>query len=277
MWAHEGGWSTSRSAPPEHWWRSSCSSRCSGGAARMIRRHEFALRAERRIRGCRPPGWRRSSNSSDDAIVSKDLDGMIRVVNPHAERMFGYPAAEAVGKHISLIVSGRSAGPRERCAGAAAAGREGRSLRNGEDDQGRRCLIISRRCRRSGTPRDGLSGLPKVARYHRAAAGGRPTERCCSRANPLGPLRPGGAGQPPQRRISGDAPTESAHAAQCGAGVGRTSSGRLLLPKRPWGEGLAVIESNARTQSQLIADLLDMSRIISGRCGWMCRLSRSRS
>jgi PAS domain S-box-containing protein len=42
--------------------------------------------------------------SSDDAIVSKTLDGTITSWNRSAERMFEYTAAEAVGQHISLII-----------------------------------------------------------------------------------------------------------------------------------------------------------------------------
>jgi len=43
-------------------------------------------------------------SSSDDAIVSKTLDGIITSWNPAAVRMFGYTPAEAVGKPIALIV-----------------------------------------------------------------------------------------------------------------------------------------------------------------------------
>lgn len=43
-------------------------------------------------------------DSSDDAIVSKNLDGIIRSWNKGAERIFGYTAEEAIGEHITLII-----------------------------------------------------------------------------------------------------------------------------------------------------------------------------
>jgi PAS domain S-box-containing protein len=42
--------------------------------------------------------------SSDDAIVSKNLDGIILSWNRGAERLFGYTSAEAVGKSIAIII-----------------------------------------------------------------------------------------------------------------------------------------------------------------------------
>ena len=60
--------------------------------ATVFQQHEAALRLAAIV------------NSSDDAIVSKTLDGVIVSWNPAAERMFGWSSGEAVGKSITLII-----------------------------------------------------------------------------------------------------------------------------------------------------------------------------
>lgn len=41
---------------------------------------------------------------SEDAIISKSLDGIIQSWNGGAERLYGYSAEQAIGRHISLII-----------------------------------------------------------------------------------------------------------------------------------------------------------------------------
>lgn len=43
--------------------------------------------------------------SSDDAIISEDLNGIIMTWNKGAERIFGYTAAEVVGKPVSILAA----------------------------------------------------------------------------------------------------------------------------------------------------------------------------
>ncbi len=60
--------------------------------------------------------------SSDDAIVGKSLDGMITSWNAGAERLYGYTAAEIVGRPFSVLVPSERVKEVERTVGLLARG-----------------------------------------------------------------------------------------------------------------------------------------------------------
>jgi PAS domain S-box-containing protein len=41
---------------------------------------------------------------TQDAVLSKDLDGIVTTWNPAAERLYGYSSEEAVGQHVSFLI-----------------------------------------------------------------------------------------------------------------------------------------------------------------------------
>ena len=127
--------------------------------------------------------------SSEDAIVSKTLDGVIRSWNAGAERLFGYTAEEAVGRPITLIIPPERLDEERDDPGPAPPRRAGRALRD--------------RARRQGRPaaRHLAHRLPDPGR-RRAASSGR---RRSPATSPTGSGRSGAAGERRAARVHGAA------------------------------------------------------------------------
>ena len=61
--------------------------------------------------------------SSNDAIIGKALDGTIQSWNAAAERLFGYTAEQAIGRHISLVIPPERLAEEERIIDSLRAGK----------------------------------------------------------------------------------------------------------------------------------------------------------
>ena len=72
--------------------------------ARLLGKFRRQAASERDLRTERERLFSAVVESSNDAIITKSLDGTITGWNGAAERLFGFTAAEAVGKHIDIIV-----------------------------------------------------------------------------------------------------------------------------------------------------------------------------
>ena len=214
---------------------------------------------------------------SDDAIVSKTLEGIVTTWNAGAERLFGYSAEEIVGRSITILI------PPDH--------------QSEEDDILRRIAEGTRiehyetiRIRKDGKPipvsltispiRDGrgqIVGASKIARDMSARA---ESERVLAGLNER--LQKAADDRLDLLEAERAARAEAEHANLMKDEFLATLSHELRTPLNAivgWtqilltyhrddprtSEGLEVIGRNAKVQTQLIEDLLDMNRIVSGK------------
>ena len=72
-------------------------------------------------------GWLRSSSTPNDAIIARRARREVIAWNPGAERLYGYPAEEALGRHISFTVPPHL---KEESAGLFGAADDGEAVQN---------------------------------------------------------------------------------------------------------------------------------------------------
>jgi PAS domain S-box-containing protein len=184
--------------------------------------------------------------SSDDAIVAKTLDGTITAWNLGAERIFGYTASEAIGQNITLIIP-----PERRSEEDEVLARLGRgekvdhfeTVRQAKD--GRRIdisLTVSPIKNAAGR----IIGASKVARDITERKRQEELLKEANRAKDEFLAMVSHELRTPLNAILGWA---------------RIAQRDPASTRR----ALEIVERNARHQAKLIDDLLDLSRIVSGK------------
>src|SRR5262249_2990656 len=194
--------------------------------------------------------------SADDAIATKDLNGIVTSWNPGAEKLFGYEAAEMIGKPISMLIpsdhpdeepnilrrirSGQSVDHYE----TKRITKDGRIIDISltvspiRDSQGK--IIGASKIARDITEKKRIEEREREAKQRAEALSRSKDEFIATVSHEL---------RTPMTAILG--------------WVRMLASGQLKLDAQK--KALEVIERNARSQAQLIEDLLDISRIISGK------------
>src|SRR5262245_25185560 len=194
--------------------------------------------------------------SADDAIITKDLNGVVTSWNPGAERLFGYEAAEMIGKPISILIPSDQSDEEPKILRRIRSGQPVDHYEAKRQTKDGRILDISLTVSPIRDSKGNIVGASKIARditerkrveirereaKQRAEALSRSKDEFIATVSHE--LRT------PMTAILG--------------WVRMLASGQLKVDAQK--KALEVIERNARSQAQLIEDLLDMSRIISGK------------
>jgi PAS domain S-box-containing protein len=215
-------------------------------------------------------------DSSDDAIISKTLEGIIRSWNAGAQRIFGYTADEAIGRPVLMLLPPDRSGEEAGILARLRAGERVDHFETVRVTKDGRHIDISLTVSPVKDSRGRIIGASKVARDITQQ---KQAERDLKIAKALADKAVG----------EKDALLESErHARSEVERAGRLKDEFLanlshelrtplnailgwsqILRNNPSPEdvaqGMETIERNARAQVQIIEDLLDMSRIISGK------------
>lgn len=202
--------------------------------------------------------------SSDDAIVSKDLNGVVQSWNQSAERMFGYTAEEIVGKPITILFPPDRLNEEPKILEQIRRGQRVDHFETIRLHKDGRALDVSVTISPIKDSIGRIIGVSKVARDITSI------KRVLREREEL-----------LKREIS--ARTEAERVGRMKDEFLATLSHELRTPlsailgwanllrteetgaSQVFQEGLEVIERNARAQAQLIEELLDMSRVINGK------------
>jgi PAS domain S-box-containing protein len=215
--------------------------------------------------------------SADDAIISKTLDGIITSWNRGAERIFGYTADEVIGKPITILMSPDHVDEEPAILARLRAGERIEHYETVRVTKDGRHVDISLTVSPIVGPNGQIIGASKIARditeqrqarkaldeayavakraQSEAEAAAKENERLFRQAEESSRLK-----EEFLATISHELRTPLS------AVLGWTRMLRLgQLSEADRAKALDTIERNARAQAQLIDDLLDVSRIVTGK------------
>ena len=202
--------------------------------------------------------------SSDDAIISKDLNGIVQSWNQSAERIFGYTAEEMIGKSITVLFPSDRLDEEPKILAQLRRGQRVDHFETVRMCKDGRQLDVSVTISPIKGPAGNIIGVSKVARdvtsikrilreredmLQRETAARTEAERVSRMKDEF------------LATLSHELRTPL-HAILGWATLLRSEGG--VAPEEI-AQGLEIIERNARAQAQLIEELLDMSRIINGK------------
>jgi PAS domain S-box-containing protein len=201
--------------------------------------------------------------SAEDAIISKNLEGIVTTWNPGAERLYGYTAAEMIGKPISQLIPADHPDEEPKIL---------EQVRRGQ----RVAHYETKRVRKDGSIIDVSLTVSPIRDSLGRILGASKIARDISETKRM--LR-----QAEEARLQADVARRQAEEANRTKdeflatvshelrtpitsilGWSRMLMSRQLDPERQQ-RAFETIDRNARSQAQLIDDLLDVSRIISGK------------
>ena len=203
--------------------------------------------------------------SSDDAIISKDLNGIVRSWNQSAERMFGYTAEEMIGKSITVLFPPDRLDEEPKILEQLRRGQRVDHFETIRVHKDGRILDVSVTISPVKDPTGRVIGVSKVARDVTSI------KRILREREEL--LEREKTARSEAERVSrmkDEFLSTLSHElrtplnAILGWANILRSSGPTTDPQ-DLQQGLETIERNARSQAQLIEELLDMSRIINGK------------
>lgn len=215
--------------------------------------------------------------SADDAIISKTLEGVITSWNAGAQRIFGYTADEVVGKPVTILIPPDHIDEEPAILARLRAGDRIEHYETVRVAKDGRLIDISLTVSPIKGPKGQIIGASKIARditeQRRAQraldAAYKEAERARGEAEWAAAEKERMFQQAEESsRLKEEFLATISHELRTplNAILGWTRMMRLgQLPADSHAKALDTIERNARAQAQLIDDLLDVSRIVTGK------------